>query len=346
VLDQVIDAASNAQKARATGQSSLFDLMGSSTTADATNPMATVPFPLIRETREDQRELLTWEKELLGMYVSDHPVVQALRDVDLTDVTPLATINDELVGQSLTFAGMLSNTKIVTTKKGDAMFVGNFEDVTSSIEFVAFPKSYEKFKSLLHDDAVIRIIGKLDRRNDGMQLMIDKVEPIVHNDTPSTPPVATPTTVLSPPAAPQTTPTHTTPPSQRGASMPDSPAEPRKTNNGNDVIKTTARPAVPATTKAAPPPPVDTPHGPNHVIRLYFPWFDDTDSAVQLMNEIYALTEQFRTDSDGDGILMIHLPIDQRNVVLRMRGTLRDPINLVDMLRHKVSPDAVHLESA
>ena len=128
--------------------------------------------------------------------------------------------------------------------------------------------------------------------------------------------------------------------------MPDSPAEPRKTNNGSDVIKTTARPTVPATTKAAPPPPVDTPHGPNHVIRLYFPWFDDTDSAVQLMNEIYALTEQFRTDSDGDGILMIHLPIDQRNVVLRMRGTLRDPINLVDMLRHKVSPDAVHLESA
>ncbi|MCE2850373.1 MAG: DNA polymerase III subunit alpha [Roseiflexaceae bacterium] len=345
VLDQVIDAASNAQKARAAGQSSLFDLMGSSTTADATNPMANVPFPIIRETREDQRELLTWEKELLGMYVSDHPVVQALRDVDLTDVTPLATINDELVGQSLTFAGMLSNTKIVTTKKGDAMFVGNFEDVTSSIEFVAFPKSYEKFKALLHDDAVIRIIGKLDRRNDGMQLMIDKVEPIVHNDTPYTPPAATPTTV-SPPPVPQTTPTQSTPPSQRGASMPDSPAEPRKTNNGSDVIKTTARPAVPATTKAAPPPPVDTPHGPNHVIRLYFPWFDDTDSAVQLMNEIYALTEQFRTDSDGDGILMIHLPIDQRNVVLRMRGTLRDPINLVDMLRHKVSPDAVHLESA
>lgn len=355
VLDQVIDAASGAQKARAAGQSSIFDLMGSSTSTDATNSMAAVAFPIIRETREDQRELLTWEKELLGMYVSDHPVVQALRDVDLSDVTPLATISDELVGQSLTFAGMLSNTRTVTTKKGDAMFVGNFEDITSSIEFVAFPKAYEKFKSLLHDDAVIRIIGKLDRRNDGMQLMIDKVEPIVHDDTPFTPPTpptpTQPTTTNAPPHATAPTPPtfaapNGTPPPTRGASMPDSSAEPRKTSNGGDVIKTTARTAVPAANKAPTPPPVDTAHGPQHVIRLYFPFFEDTDTAVQLMNEIYALTEHFRTDSDGDGILMIHLPVDQRNVVLRMRGTLRDPINLVDVLRHKVSPEAVHLESA
>jgi hypothetical protein len=43
---------------------------------------------------------------------------------------------------------------------------------------------------------------------------------------------------------------------------------------------------------------------------------------------------------------MIHLPVDQRSVILRMRGTLRDPRNLADMLRLKVAPDAVRLESA
>lgn len=345
VLDQVIDAASGAQKARASGQSSLFDLMGSAPGTDASAvSMTAVQFPIIRESREDQRELLTWEKELLGMYVSDHPVVQALRDVDLSDVTPLDTINDELVGQSLTFAGMLSGTKTVTTKKGDAMFVGNFEDLTSSIEFVAFPKAYEKFRALLHDDAVVRIIGKLDRRNDGMQLMIDKVEAIVLSEptTPPPPPPSSPAPTRAPappPAAPSVG-------RSPGAPMPDPAPDARKNTNGADVIKTTARPNVPASKPAAPAPVNDQPAGPQHVIRLYFPLFEDTDSAVQLMNEIYALTEQFRTDGDGDGILMIHLPVDQRNVVLRMRGTLRDPINLVDILRHKVDPDAVRLESA
>lgn len=127
--------------------------------------------------------------------------------------------------------------------------------------------------------------------------------------------------------------------------MPDPSSEPRKAASGHDVIKTTARPSVPAS-KAPSPPPVESPHMPQHVIRLYFPFFEDTESAVQLMNEIYALTEQYRTDSDGDSVLMIHLPVDQRNVVLRMRGTLRDPINLVDVLRHKVAPESVQLESA
>mgnify|MGYP006281446001 CR=1 FL=1 len=127
--------------------------------------------------------------------------------------------------------------------------------------------------------------------------------------------------------------------------MPDSPAEPRKAASGHDVIKTTARPNVPAN-KAPTPPPVESSHTPHHVIRLYLPLIEDPESAVQFMNEIYAITEQYRTDVDGDSVLMIHLPVDQRNIVLRMRGTLRDPINLVDVLRHKVSPEAVQLESA
>ena len=138
--------------------------------------MSAVTFPVINESRADMRELLTWEKELLGMYSSDHPVVQALRDVDLSDVTSLGTISDEHVGQALIFAGMLSATKTMQTKKGDTMFVGTFEDLEASIEFVIFPKAFEKHRALLRDDAVVRIIGKLDRRNEGMQLMVDKVE--------------------------------------------------------------------------------------------------------------------------------------------------------------------------
>lgn len=342
VLDQVLDAASGAQKARASGQSSLFDLMGTTNSSATTINVAAVQFPVLRESREDNRELLTWEKELLGMYVSDHPVVQALRDVDLSDVTSLDTVNDEMVGQSLTFAGMLSATKIVTTKKGDSMFVGIFEDLAASMECIAFPKSYEKFRALLHDDAVVRIFGKLDRRNDGMQLMIDKVEAITHREE-----FPAPVRVTTPTPLPTTTPLVPTPPLPlpTGNTMPEQP-RPRATNQGShDVIKSPSRAAV-STPKPATAPATPEPSSPQQIIRIYFPVFDNHDHAVQLMNEIYALTEQFRTADDGEAVLMIHLPIQQRNVVLRMRGTLRDPSNLRDILRNKVGHDAIVFESA
>jgi DNA polymerase-3 subunit alpha len=357
VLDQVLDAASNAQKARASGQSSLFDFMG---TTDTSTPVNTgsVSFPMINETREHRREQLSWEKELLGMYISDHPVVQALRDADLSGITTLGTINDEMVGQSLSFAGMLTGTKTVTTKKGDTMFVGNFEDIEGTLECVAFPKAYEKFKALLHDDAVVRIIGKLDRRNDGLQLMIDKVEVLVlsdelpaaspsparHEEAPHTTTASAPAVPPPAPAAPAAVqpaygaPAPMTPPN-------DAP-KPRPQAGANDVIKTQRSQAVAPKAAPTPAPVTNEITGPAQVLRIYFPHFDNTESAVALMHEIYALTEHFRTASHGDAILMIHLPVDERNVVLRMRGEVRDPLQLSDALRQHIGPDAIILESA
>jgi DNA polymerase-3 subunit alpha len=363
VLDQVLDAASNAQKARASGQSSLFDFMGAADTSAPVNT-GSVSFPIINETREHRREQLSWEKELLGMYISDHPVVQALRDADLSGITTLGTISDEMVGQSLSFAGMLTGTKTVTTKKGDTMFVGNFEDIEGSLECVAFPKAYEKFKALLHDDAVVRVVGKLDRRNDGLQLMIDKVEILVLNDeqpqsaapAPSmpqddTPNTASPSIVQSVPTITQSAPAApaaVTPAYGAPAPMtpPNDAAKPRPQSGANDVIKTQRSQAVATKAAPAPAPVTNEITGPAQVLRIYFPHFDNTESAVALMHEIYALTEHFRTATHGDAILMIHLPVDERNVVLRMRGEVRDPLQLSDALRQRIGPDAIILESA
>ena len=117
-------------------------------------------------------------------------------------------------------------------------------------------------------------------------------------------------------------------------------------NNGAPaVIKSPSRAAV-STPKPTPAPVAPEPHTTQHVIRLYFPLFDNDDHAVQLMNEIYALTERFRTADDGEAVLMIHLPVEQRKIVLRMRGTVRDPINLLEILRNKVGHEAIVLESA
>jgi len=371
VLDQVLDAGQRAQKARATGQSSLFDLFGSQNDSGPTQSI-NVSFPIINETREQKRELLTWEKELLGTYISDHPVIQALRDADLSDITLLSAINDELVGQALSFAGMLTNTKTVTTKKGDNMFVGTFEDMEGSMECVAFPKVFEKFQALLHADAIVRIIGKLDRRNEGFQIIIDKVESLKLRDTPlptmevaisdtdeapmaeqssdMTPPALNTSATPAPAPAPEVNipspppPVAPAPPAAK-ATTPPPPA------SRSDIIKTAPRTTQQPKTAAAPvaPPPASNGHeanGPSHVLHIYFPLFDDHESAVQLMHEIYAVTEHYRTSTDGEAVMMIHLPVQQREVVLQMRGTLRDPIALSDTLKSTIGAEAVVLESA
>jgi DNA polymerase-3 subunit alpha len=371
VLDQVLDAGQRAQKARATGQSSLFDLFGTHSDSGPTQSI-NVSFPIINETREQKRELLTWEKELLGTYISDHPVIQALRDADLSDITLLSAINDELVGQALSFAGMLTNTKTVTTKKGDSMFVGTFEDMEGSMECVAFPKIFEKFQSFLHADAIVRIIGKLDRRNEGFQIIIDKVESLKLRETPlptmevaisdtDEPPMAEQSADMTPPAlnsiatpppapAPEVN-IPSTPPPVAPAPPTAKAATPPPPASRSDIIKTAPRTTQQPKTASTPvaPSPASNGHetnGPSHVLHIYFPLFDDHDSAVQLMHEIYAVTEHYRTSTDGEAVMMIHLPVQQRRVVLQMRGTLRDPLALSAILKSTIGAEAVVLESA
>jgi DNA polymerase-3 subunit alpha len=131
--------------------------------------------PIIPETAQDHKEQLAWEKELLGMYVSDHPIARALEGMDMTGVSMLGQIGEEHVGQTLTFMGMLSQIRRLTTKKGDSMLVAMLEDLEASIELVAFPKSYEKYRELLQDDALLRVSAKVDksRRDESLQLMLE-----------------------------------------------------------------------------------------------------------------------------------------------------------------------------
>jgi hypothetical protein len=120
--------------------------------------------------------MLAWEKELLGMYVSDHPIARALEGLDMAGITPLNQLGDELVGKVHTFVGMIQGAKRLATKKGDSMLVATLEDLESSVELVAFPKSFEKYRDLLHDDVLLRLTAKVDKRNESIQLLLESAE--------------------------------------------------------------------------------------------------------------------------------------------------------------------------
>jgi DNA polymerase-3 subunit alpha len=177
ILDQALSAGIEAQRSREAGQSSMFDLFGGGGDGEAPS-IQSIPMPLIKKEPQHDKEMLAWEKELLGMYISDHPVARALEGLDMTNITTLSQLSEELVGHTLTFVGMLSQTRRLATKKGDSMLVATLEDLESAIELVAFPKSYEKYRELLIDDAMLCIKAKVDksRRDDSLQLMLESAE--------------------------------------------------------------------------------------------------------------------------------------------------------------------------
>jgi len=117
-----------------------------------------------------------WEKELLGLYVSGHPLeaffktLAGKRDISGTKKMP--------VGKTYVIAGVVEAVKVILTKKGDKMAFVRVSDKKDSIEAIAFPKTFAKYKDLLQEDETILIKGKLSKKDDELNVMLDAVKPL------------------------------------------------------------------------------------------------------------------------------------------------------------------------
>ncbi len=177
ILDQALAAGIDAQKAREAGQVSMFEMLGGDAAATSVS-VSSIPMPIITESAADKKEELAWEKELLGMYISEHPVVQALRGLNYEDTLSLNAITEEHVGHTYTFIGMLTGVRRIATKKGDAMLVAELEDLERKIEIVVFPRTLEQYGDLLQEEAVLQVTAKVDNRRDTLQLVVERCTPI------------------------------------------------------------------------------------------------------------------------------------------------------------------------
>jgi DNA polymerase-3 subunit alpha len=177
ILDKAIAAGLAVQEARDVGQASMFDAFATATPSEKTSVQA-IPLPDRPETPEGKKEEMEWEKEMLGLYISEHPVAQALQAVDTSGTIPLNTINEAKVGVTGTFIGMVSGVRRITTKKGKPMLVATLGDLYSTIDIVAFPDVLEKYADQLYDDAVVRVVAKIDNRRGDTQLIIGECLPV------------------------------------------------------------------------------------------------------------------------------------------------------------------------
>jgi DNA polymerase-3 subunit alpha len=175
-LDLVLDWAGSRAKDRASGQGNLFDLLGGggSPAADpgAAGDLSTAP-KAAPVADYPPKEKLRLEKELVGFYLSDHPLRQLARPIRLLSPIGLGTLEEQADKARVSVVAMVPELRQVTTRKGDRMAVLQLEDLTGSAEAVVFPKTYARLSDHLMVDARLLIWASVDRRDDRVQLIVD-----------------------------------------------------------------------------------------------------------------------------------------------------------------------------
>jgi DNA polymerase III subunit alpha len=176
-LELVLEWAQSRAKDRASGQGNLFDFFGGGDTGQPVGGYETAPKSPPTEDFP-QQERLRLEKELLGFYISDHPLKSLQESARILAPINLSDLADHSDNATVSAIVMLNNVKRVTTKKGDAMAIIQIEDLTGNTEAVVFPKSFERIGHYIQEDARLMVWGKVDRRDDQVQFIIDDAEPI------------------------------------------------------------------------------------------------------------------------------------------------------------------------
>ncbi len=172
-LDLQLDWAASRARDRISGQGNLFDLMGGGGGA-AADPLETAPHaPAVADY--DPTEKLRLEKELLGFYLSDHPLQQLAPTRRLLAPIGLASLEEQPDRSRVSLLVMVPEVRLVTTRKGDRMAVLQVEDLSGSAEAVVFPKTYARLSDHLAVDARLLLWAQVDRRDDRVQLIVDDV---------------------------------------------------------------------------------------------------------------------------------------------------------------------------
>ncbi|MEZ4833276.1 MAG: OB-fold nucleic acid binding domain-containing protein [Caldilineaceae bacterium] len=159
VLDQMMARSAATHTAKDSGQISMFDLLG-----DAGEPQE-VPIELPKIEETSSKERLQWEKELLGVFASSHPIQQLKVDLMQIVTCSCAELSERHHDKVVTVGGMLADVRTTITKKGDKMAFLRLEDMVGQCEVVLFPRTYEQYKDELVPDRVLLVIGKAQTRN-------------------------------------------------------------------------------------------------------------------------------------------------------------------------------------
>jgi DNA polymerase-3 subunit alpha len=181
VHEAIIDRTMARRRKEAEGQ---FELFAADSPGDGAFDDVRIDVP---DLEFDKRQRLGFEKEMLGLYVSDHPLMGAEASLRRRTECTLAELEEAPDGAIREVGGLVTNLQRKWTKRGDLMAVFVLEDLQTSMEVMVFPKTMAQYGHLLVDDAVVIVKARVDTRDDQPKLMatdVEVFEPIIDGAPP------------------------------------------------------------------------------------------------------------------------------------------------------------------
>lgn len=157
-LETIQAFGSKIQKEALSGQTDLFAALGADSSVQPTITLQPAP------VKYTQKEQLMWERELLGLYVSAHPLDNFDKYFEEQTI-PLARVTPEIDGKAVTIGGIITSVRTIVTKKGSKMAFVGIEDKTNEGEIIVFPNLYADIGAKLTQDTVVRVTGKISARD-------------------------------------------------------------------------------------------------------------------------------------------------------------------------------------
>ena len=132
---------------------------------------------LIETPPAKKSEKLSWEKELLGLFVSSHPL-ENYRNILKKETVRIAELDANASYGQIRIGGIISRVKKIITKNGKLMMFANLEDMTGKIELVVFPRVLEECNGSLEENKVVLVSGKMDNKNNVLKIICNNVQEI------------------------------------------------------------------------------------------------------------------------------------------------------------------------
>jgi DNA polymerase-3 subunit alpha len=173
-MEVLLNYAREIQRPKTNGQVSLF-AASASNNKNLLPPLKMQPAP-----PASKKERLDWEKELLGLYVSEHPAKEYEKVINKMAILP-SKLSAQLVGKNVRVGGVLSHIHKIITKTGKPMLFVGLEDQKAKLEVLVFPRTLERTPTMWQEGKIIVVSGRLDDKEGNYKLLCEEVQELNNN---------------------------------------------------------------------------------------------------------------------------------------------------------------------
>ncbi|MEZ4515756.1 MAG: DNA polymerase III subunit alpha [Chloroflexota bacterium] len=170
-LDRIMGHSAVTHAAADVGQMTFFDMMGgasASVTVDLLHPAEDVE-------EIENRQLLTWEKELIGLYLSEHPLEKKLATLQSFVNAQSSDLDTTWGGKAVALVGVVSGLRTLTTKKGQPMAFVTLEDLDGTVDVVLFPRTWKSYRDIVQEDQILLVRGTVQANDQSISVIANSI---------------------------------------------------------------------------------------------------------------------------------------------------------------------------